>query len=109
MPIKKGESITFTASPASVAPRQMAKPMDPAIAALDSRDSFYHCLVNAAHQFKVQKDGENYLLAGYPWFKCRARDMFIAMPGITLSIGEVEMYEKYMETAAKAIRSYINK
>ncbi len=109
MPIKKGESIVFTASLASVAPRQMSKLMDAEIAALDSRDSFYHCLVNAAHQFKVQKDGENYLLAGYPWFKCRARDMFIAMPGITLSIGEVEMYEKYMETAAKAIRSYINK
>ena len=109
MPIKKGESIIFTASLASVAPRQMGKLMDTEIAALDSRDSFYHCLVNAAHQFKVQKDGENYLLAGYPWFKCRARDMFIAMPGITLSIGEVEMYEKYMETAAKAIRSYINK
>ena len=109
MPIKKGESIIFTASLASVAPRQMGKLMDAEIAALDSRDSYYHCLVNAAHQFKVQKDGENYLLAGYPWFKCRARDMFIAMPGITLSIGEVEMYEKYMETAAKAIRSYINK
>ena len=109
MPIKKGDSIIFTASLASVAPRQMDKLMDAEIAALDSRDSFYHCLVNAAHQFKVQKDGENYLLAGYPWFKCRARDMFIAMPGITLSIGEVEMYEKYMETAAKAIRSYINK
>lgn len=109
MPIKKGESIIFTASLASVAPRQMGKLMDAEIAALDNRDSFYHCLVNAAHQFKVQKDGENYLLAGYPWFKCRARDMFIAMPGITLSIGEVEMYEKYMETAAKAIRSYINK
>lgn len=109
MPIKKGESIIFTASLASVAPRQMGKLMDAEISALDSRDSFYHCLVNAAHQFKVQKDGENYLLAGYPWFKCRARDMFIAMPGITLSIGEVEMYEKYMETAAKAIRSYINK
>ena len=109
MPIKKVESIIFTASLASVAPRQMGKLMDAEIAALDSRDSFYHCLVNAAHQFKVQKDGENYLLAGYPWFKCRARDMFIAMPGITLSIGEVEMYEKYMETAAKAIRSYINK
>ena len=109
MPIKKGESIIFTASLASVAPSQMGKLMDAEIAALDSRDSFYHCLVNAAHQFKVQKDGENYLLAGYPWFKCRARDMFIAMPGITLSIGEVEMYEKYMETAAKAIRSYINK
>ncbi len=109
MPIKKGESIIFTASLESVAPRQMGKLMDAEIAALDSRDSFYHCLVNAAHQFKVQKDGENYLLAGYPWFKCRARDMFIAMPGITLSIGEIEMYEKYMETAAKAIRSYINK
>ncbi|MGN1241621.1 MAG: glycogen debranching enzyme N-terminal domain-containing protein, partial [Alloprevotella sp.] len=64
MPIKKGESIIFTASLASVAPRQMGKLMDAEIAALDSRDSFYHCLVNAAHQFKVQKDGENYLLAG---------------------------------------------
>ena len=109
MPIKKGDSIIFTASLASVAPRQMGKLMDAEIAALDSRDSFYHCLGNAAHQFKVQKDGVNYLHAGYPWFKCRARDMFIAMPGITLSIGEVEMYEKYMETAAKAIRCYINK
>ena len=77
--------------------------------ALDERDSFYHCLVNAAHQFNVRRDGKHYILAGYPWFKCRARDTFISMPGLTLSIGEREQYEKYMDAAAEAIRQFINK
>ena len=53
------------------------------------RDNFFHCLVNAAHQFhNSAKDGARYILAGYPWFKCRARDQFIALPGLTLSIEE---------------------
>ena len=31
------------------------------------------------------------------------------MPGLTLSIGEREQYEKYMDAAAEAIRQFINK
>ena len=61
------------------------------------------------HQFNMHKDGEQYVLAGYPWFKCRARDTFISLPGLTLSIGEEAQFEKYMDTAVKAIRQYINK
>lgn len=109
MPIKKGESIIFTASLKEKSPEHYERIMEAEIDSLDCRDSLYHCLVNAAHQFHVQKDGEEYVLAGYPWFKCRARDTFIALPGLTLSIGEVERYEKYMATASKAIRNYINK
>ena len=109
MPIKKGESIIFTASLKEKSPEHYERIMEAEIDSLDRRDSLYHCLVNAAHQFRVLKDGHEYLLAGYPWFKCRARDMLISMPGLTLSIGEVDRFEKYMETMSIAIRDYINK
>ena len=109
MPIKKGESIIFTASLKEKSPEHYERIMEAEIDSLDRRDSLYHCLVNAAHQFRVVQDKHEYILAGYPWIKCRARDMFISMPGLTLSIGEVDRFEKYMETAEIAIRNYINK
>ena len=46
-------------------------------------------------------------MAGYPWFKARARDTFISMPGLTLAIGETEQFEKYMDTAAKALYDFM--
>ncbi len=109
VPIKKGEAITFSAAIDPGKPEELSNKMDEEIEHLDKRDSFYHCLVNAAHQFNMQKDGEHYVLAGYPWFKCRARDTFIALPGLTISIGEEGQFETYMTTAEKAIRQYINK
>ncbi len=109
MPIKKGESIIFTASLKEKNPKDYEPIMEAEIKSLDSRDSLYHCLVNAAHQFHVQKGENEFVLAGYPWFKPRARDTFISLPGLTLAIGEVEQYERYMATAIIAIRDYINK
>ena len=109
MPIKKGQSVLFSASVDELAPTQLDRLMEKEKDILDSRSSFYRCLVNAAHQFNMRKDGQHYILAGYPWFKCCARDTFIAMPGLTLSIGEVEQFEKYMDAAAVAIREFIEK
>ena len=109
MPIKKGQSVLFSASVDELAPTQLDRLMEKEQDILDSRSSFYRCLGNAAHQFNMRKDGQHYILAGYPWFKCRARDTFIAMPGLTLSIGEVEQFEKYMDAAAVAIREFIEK
>lgn len=109
MPIKKGESITFSAGVAPIEPEQIDVLRQNEVDNIDHRDSFYHCLVNAAHQFRVNKDNESYILAGYPWFKPRARDTFISMPGLTLAIGEKDRFEAYMETASKAIYNFINK
>lgn len=109
MPIKKGESIVFSAGVAPEKPDHIEDLMKAEIESLDHRDSFYHCLVNAAHQFRVNRDGESYILAGYPWFKPRARDTFISMPGLTLAIGETSRYELYMGTAQKAIYNFMNK
>ena len=35
----------------------------------------------------------HYYTVGYPWFKCSARDTFISLPGLTLSIEENDYFE----------------
>ncbi len=108
MPIKKGESIVFSAGIKSIRTSSLKKLFETEAGERTLRDSFYHCLVNAAHQFHNRKsDTERYILAGYPWFKSRARDTFIALPGLTLSIGERDYFELVMETAAKGIREFM--
>ncbi len=108
MPIKKGESIVFVAGVKSISTTGLKKLFEKEAEERTLRDNFYHCLVNAAHQFHNRvSDNERYLLAGYPWFKCRARDTFIALPGLTLAIGETDYFELVMDTAAKGIREFI--
>jgi predicted glycogen debranching enzyme len=105
--IKKGESVVFGAGVSEVKSNQLKRIFDYEVEGRFPRDSFYNCLVNAAHQFHMQRDGENYIISGWPWFKCRARDTFIAMPGLTLSIGEQQQYELCMKTCVKAIEDFI--
>lgn len=108
LPIKKGESIVFAASTKPIKTPTLKKLFEKEAAERTLRDNFYHCLVNAAHQFHNRvSDDERYLLAGYPWFKCRARDTFISLPGLTLSIGEIDYFELVMDTAARGIREFI--
>ena len=108
MPIKKGESIVFAASTKNVKPSTLKKLFDDEIALRVPRDNFYHCLVTAAHQFhNRQPNDDRYLLAGYPWFKCRARDTFIALPGLTLAIDEADYFELVMKTAEKGLREFM--
>ena len=108
MPIKKGESIVFSAAISSIKPSALKKLFDEEVAERSPRDNFFHCLVNAAHQFHIRtKNDDRYLLAGYPWFKCRARDTFISLPGLTLSIEEQDYYELVMKTAERGIREFM--
>lgn len=105
--IKKGESVVFSAGVKNLPTRNMKKLFDEEYEVHVARDSFQACLVNAAHQFHNESGGENYILAGYPWFKCRARDTFIALPGLTLATNESDYFEKVMCTAEKAINDLI--
>jgi len=106
--IKKGESIVFAASTSEIKTSGLKKLFDEEVSQRNPRDTFFHCLVNAAHQFHIRtKKDERYLLAGYPWFKCRARDTFIALPGLTLSIEEQDYFELVMQTAEKELRQFM--
>lgn len=106
--IKKGESIVFSAGISNVSTRQLKKVFQEEVDDRTPRDSFLHCLINSAHQFHNKQGDKHYILAGYPWFKCRARDMFISLPGLTLAIDEPEEFESAMETARIAIRHFID-
>ena len=44
-----------------------------------------------------------YLVAGYPWFKVRARDEFIALPGATLAVTHPVEYDEIMKSAIDAM------
>ena len=108
MGIKKGESIVFSASTSACKTGGLKRLFDKEVDERSPRDNFFHCLVNAAHQFhnRTSKD-ERYLLAGYPWFKCRARDTFIALPGLTLSIEEEDYFELVMQTASRGLYEFM--
>ena len=108
MDIKKGESVVFSASTSQIKTTTLRSLFEKEVEARAPRDNFFHCLVNAAHQFhKREKNDDRYLLAGYPWFKCRARDTFIALPGLTLAIDEQDYFELVMQTAEKGLREFM--
>lgn len=108
MKIRKGESIVFSGSTSEIKTSTLKRIFDDEIEFRPPRDNFFHCLVNAAHQFhNRKKNDDRYILAGYPWFKCRARDQFIALPGLTLSIEEQDYFELVMETAERGLREFM--
>ena len=106
--IKKGESIVFSAGISAVNTRQLKQTFEKEVGVRTPRDSFHHCLINSAHQFHNKQGDEHYIISGYPWFKSRARDLFISLPGLTLATDELSEFEDVMKTAEKAIRNYIN-
>lgn len=105
--IKKGESVIFAAGLEEADPKKLPELAEFEVNVRTPRDNFYHNLVNSAHQFIVHRDHEDYVLAGYPWFKCRARDMFISLPGLTITNGEFDKFEAVMATAEKGIREFM--
>ena len=108
MDIKKGESVVFAASTSARNTGELQQLFDKEVSERSPRDNFFHCLVNAAHQFHNRASNDDrYILAGYPWFKSRARDTFIALPGLTLSIEEQDYFELVMKTAERGLREFM--
>ena len=106
--INKGESVTFSGGISPVDTSKLNQLFADEAEQRTPRKDFKNCLINAAHQFLNKQGGESYILAGYPWFKCRARDMFVSLPGLMLSVGETGKFEMIMDTAIKAIYAFMN-
>lgn len=108
LPIKKGESIIFSAGDSQVATTRLKTLFETEVNARTPRTSFFNCLKNSAQQvyFRPKKQ-DAYLLAGYPWFKVRARDLFVSAPGCTISIEDPVRFEKLMATALPALRAFM--
>ncbi len=108
IPIKKGESIIFSAGLNEASPRSFSKMYEVEVASRTKRSSFYNCLKNSAKQFYIKDKENEYIVSGYPWGQIRARDIFIALPGTTLAINHTEDFHCIMNTAWKALENYID-
>jgi predicted glycogen debranching enzyme len=89
MPIRKGESIIFSASTSEAAPGGLLRKYSLELNQRIPRDSYRNCLLNAAQQFIVHKKKSTEIKAGFPWCGTWGRDTFMALPGLTLTTGEL--------------------
>ncbi len=107
IPIKKGESLIFSASTFPCDPIQFSSTYEEELKIRTSRTSFYNCLKNSATQFYLKNSHGMYIMAGYPWYNVRARDELIALPGCTLSIHRDEEFDQIIRTFLDALFKYI--
>lgn len=105
-PIKKGESIIFSAALSAAAPVGLKTKFQKLVDARAPRSSFLNCLKYSASQFVVKKGRDTEIVAGYPWFGSWGRDTFIALPGVTLSAsGDVKSCKGVLDTMARQLNN----
>lgn len=107
IPIKKGESIIFSAGLTEVSPRSLSRMYEKEIASRTARTSFFNCLKNAAKQFYLKDKDGDFVISGYPWGVVLARNTMMALPGLTLAIDHIKDFEDIFATIAKAIELYM--
>lgn len=107
VPLRKGESVIFSAGTEAVKPASLKKMYEGEIASRTPRTSFYNCLKNAAKQFYVRQGKDMYVISGFPWGVILGRNTFMAMPGLTLAIDHIDDYRSIMATAMRELRAFM--
>ncbi len=106
VPIKKGESIIFSASTTLAAPGRLKAKFQKLVEGRGPRNSFVNCLKYSASQFIVKEGKDTEVIAGYPWFGAWGRDTFIALPGVTLSASnDVKGCKDVLDTMVKQLNN----
>lgn len=82
----KSKELYFSIGTEPINPQDIAKIFNEELNGHRSRNSFLHCLQNAAEQFIIERNGKTQIIAGYPWFGRWGRDTFISVAGLTLSV-----------------------
>ena len=104
VPIKKGESIYFSASLKESAPASLSRKF---ISETDNRiprDSYFNCLKSAAQQFIVRRDKKVEIIAGFHWFGSWGRDTFISLPGLTLALDDDKTCKSVIDTQVSKLK-----
>lgn len=108
IPIKKGESIVFSAGDKQVSTHHLKQFFTQEVERHTPRSSFFNCLKNSANQFTFRtKSDKVYLLSEFPWYSVRARDQFISLPGLTIGANHPEAFIEVMNTSVPVIQRYM--
>ncbi|MDD3078203.1 MAG: amylo-alpha-1,6-glucosidase [Paludibacter sp.] len=108
MPIKKGESIIFSAGITATHPRKLNELWETEMKRRNHRVDMFSCLKNSAQQFYKREESKTYLLAGYPWFGARARDQFVSLPSCTICIDRMDYFDDIMKTSLEEVEAFMN-
>ncbi|MHC1707264.1 MAG: amylo-alpha-1,6-glucosidase [Bacteroidales bacterium] len=98
IPLKKGESIYFTAGLDEINPKDLKKLFDIEVNRRIPRNNFENCLINSAHQFFTRENGKTRVVAGFPWYNSRVRDTLVAVPGLSIIDGRIEKFKDAIDT-----------
>lgn len=107
VPIKKGESIIFSAGVNEIKPRSLKKMYETEIATRTPRSSFFNSLKNSAKQFYIKEGDNMYIISGFPWGTILARNTFMSLPGLTLAIDHRNDFEAIMGTGMRALTHFM--
>lgn len=106
--ISVGESAYVSAGIEEADPEELGRLFEEELTMRTTKEDFRSCLLNAALQFYYRPDATHgYLLAGYPWFGVRARDLLVALPGCSIYAEAPERFYRIMDTVIPEMRAFM--
>lgn len=98
VPIKKGESIIFSASTKEAKAGSLKAKFTNEMKKRVPRTSFLSCLKNSAQQFVTRSGSRVDIIAGFPWYSGLTRQTLVALPGLTLNLDEKDTFFDVLDT-----------
>jgi predicted glycogen debranching enzyme len=103
--IRKGESVIFSAALDEMwSAETIDNIFDEELARRSDKKDFLSCLRHSARQFISRRDDRTEIIAGWPWFGRWGRDTFIALPGVTLTRGDVQACVDVVDTMTREMK-----
>lgn len=105
--MKQGESVVFSAGLKEVKPKTLVPQFDLELSKRTPRNNFENCLKNAAQQFISRTGKKTEIIASFPWPGSWGRDSMIALPGLTLALGDIQTCEDVLNTISDEIDGFV--
>jgi len=102
--IKTGESIVVAVGIEEQKPQLLQRFFNKEIKTRTPRTSFENCLVNSAQQFVNKKGKKVEIIAGFPWYERKGRDVFISLSGISLSIDNPKLCKMVLDNMIEELK-----
>ncbi len=105
VPIKKGESIIFSASTSEAKAGSLKAKFTNEMKKRVPRNSFLNCLQNSAQQFITRRGKTADIIAGFPWYSGLTRQTLVALPGLTLNLNDKDTFFDVLDSQLKNLKN----
>lgn len=106
--LRNNETVVFSAGTREIDPRGMKRKFENEIGKRIPRNTFHNCLLNSSQQFFVKRGENATIMSGFPWYNFDMRNKFGALPGLTLSVGDIKTFKAVIDTLVPDILKSLN-